>query len=465
MKNPFFLIILFLFITFSWSSCSESDPLPAAEPAWTWVFYLAGDNNLNSWLSADLAELTNSTWRHNILVLLDNSNGVSLYRIHNGTTEQLTAPQLGITEKSSLYNSGDPANLRAFVQWAASNRPAERLALTVGGHGDGWYPTARAIAVDEGSATRIGTVQLAAALQGLELDLLILDACLMATVETAVELSSAVPLLIASPAEIPAYGLDYSTILASLQQVPAADGAQLGKRILQLHPASTYSLIDTARLGSVVNNGLFIKLTNRLSDPLLRATVYSNCTKYSGAYPDQYVELPELARRSGAQQLESALLECITPADPAKQLSIYWPRWDGQLDPRYATNLAFSRITGWGAWLQQFRQLPPGEPENNRWESAQLLAGSTNLAATLSDSFDRDWLKLHTTAQQQLTVALQQPDDRITLQLYRPGKTAPLLCGSAAGDGQLQTNLNAGQWWIRVSGTAAVSYRLDLLLQ
>ncbi len=86
---------------------------------------------------------------------------------------------------------GDPQTLKDFITWGKSNYPAGKYALVIAGHGDGW----KQIGLDPSSpgwrqeydALYMG--ELTTALQGQSFDLIALDACMMAAVEVAWQLT------------------------------------------------------------------------------------------------------------------------------------------------------------------------------------------------------------------------------------------------------------------------------------
>lgn len=473
MRGIFFLFFtIILLITVSAAGCAENTPDDAGNPSWTWIFYLAGDNSLSSALQTDFEELYAVPWAQTIIVLRDSTQGVSLYKIKDGQTNRLYAPELNISAKTTVFDSGSPENLRAFLHWACSNWPADRMALTVGGHGDGWFPAVRrAIASDDGSGTRIGTDRFIDALQGFRFDLIVLDLCLTGTVETAYSLTDATGQLVASPELIPEYGLNYTGVLSSLQQNPVTDGAALARRIVDLHPGSTMTAIDTAALKRIIDNGAVPDMTAALSDPGLRSNISASVTRYTVDGFAVYADLVDLAGRCNLFQLRDDLLAALHTTHSNKRVSIYWPRYAGQLDSRYATNLPFCTATGWGDWIK--KSLNPTNAEadetaNNRWDTAGNVSVSTNLQRMFADSFDEDWAGITLPAGGQITATVSPAISGVRLELYRDGKTGISLCAVNSSTTQLQTNLSAGVYRLCVRRDTAddtpTAYQLQLSL-
>ncbi|MBM4429812.1 MAG: hypothetical protein FJ026_05605, partial [Chloroflexi bacterium] len=108
---------------------------PMAE--WTFMVYLAGDNNLSDAGDTDLAEMraVGSTDKVHIVAEFDNAGRRGTRRYHiqrDGVKERVES--LGETD------SGDPQVLLNFVDWAAANFKARRYALILWNHGGGWEP-------------------------------------------------------------------------------------------------------------------------------------------------------------------------------------------------------------------------------------------------------------------------------------------------------------------------------------
>ena len=114
----------------------------ATQAKWTFMVYMAGDNNLDGAALRDIAEMARagSTKDVNILVQLD--------RIEDNLTRRFRITQGGgfktdCIESFGDTNTGDPQILYDFVKWAADNHPADRYALILWNHGSGWWEDAK----------------------------------------------------------------------------------------------------------------------------------------------------------------------------------------------------------------------------------------------------------------------------------------------------------------------------------
>lgn len=281
---------------------------------WTFMVYLAGDNNLSSAGDTDLAEMrqVGSTADVNIVAQFDNAGplGTRRYRIQK---DGLAEPVETLPET----DSGSPDTLLDFVKWAHAAYPADRYALVLWNHGGGWEPTemdrvarsasalaytgresvqraasplrrtlfrsslhrifglaspdARAICSDDGSGHSLDTVELGAVLAqicqviGRPLDLLGMDACLMSNLEVAYQARPYAACLVASEETEPNAGWPYDAVLARLAAAPQITAPELAVTIVQ---AYHQYYTDQNYPGAVTQSALDLSKIDLLTRPL-----------------------------------------------------------------------------------------------------------------------------------------------------------------------------------------------------
>lgn len=281
----------------------------APKAKWTFMVYLAGDNNLSFAGDKDLEEMrrVGSTAQINIVTEFDNAAG-------RGTTRHLI--QKGgndVRQDLGETDSGSPTVLLDFIRWARLEYPADRYALVLWNHGGGWGPAEmdriargvgaadysareapvrsasplgraffrttveriyqlssaeeRAICSDDGSGHSLDTIELGHVLAqtvdilGQKLDLLGMDACLMNTLEVAYQARPYVEYLVGSEENEPGDGWDYEAVLRKLTAKPAISPAELATHIVKSYiqfyiatgstDAITQSALDLSRLDSI----------------------------------------------------------------------------------------------------------------------------------------------------------------------------------------------------------------------
>ncbi len=251
--------------------------------SWTFMVYLAGDNDLSAAGIEDLDQMrrVGSTERVNLLAQFDNAGdrGTLRYRIgKDGKGEKEWT--LGETD------SGSPEVLVDFVRWARTSYPATRYGLVLWNHGGGWepaeidrlargvgsagfttreasiraaspcrrlmfrpalerllgqQPATRAICSDDGSGHSLDTVELGRALGqirgilGQPIDLLGMDACLMSNIEVAVQAAPHARFLVASEELEPADGWPYDRALSPLASRPGISSAELAAHLVEAY--------------------------------------------------------------------------------------------------------------------------------------------------------------------------------------------------------------------------------------
>jgi hypothetical protein len=264
--------------------------------SWTIMVYLAGDNNLDDAGVADLTEMktVGTTDQINIVAQFDRQAAgaqTRRYLITKGSSlEKDAVESLGET------NTGDPAVLIDFAQWAIKNYPAQRYILVIWNHGNGWDDediyhaarhdlglnivrrgentgdgiggksvsirrvrvvggpkfhralfrptitralTTRAIAYDDNAEDFLDNVELQKVLAAIrkrlsrKLDLLGMDACLMSMAEIGYQLRDHVALTVGSEETEPGDGWPYNSILRDLAKKPQMSARDLSSLIVR----------------------------------------------------------------------------------------------------------------------------------------------------------------------------------------------------------------------------------------
>lgn len=219
-------ILLLLLLT----SCFGSGSIAT----WTIMVYMDGDNNLGAILPNDLYEMTQvgSTREITIIVQTDTQTATAKrYKVEkNGVV---------LLQDIGEANMADPATLKDFVSFAASNYPSTYYALILWDHGNGWKSPSldlngqtpvlrRSIFIDatNNATTPTLNAQVSKAIAdgassaGISIDVLGIDACMMATIEAAYEFRKSAWILVASQESVQANGWNYTDLLTRLTSNP-----------------------------------------------------------------------------------------------------------------------------------------------------------------------------------------------------------------------------------------------------
>ncbi len=198
----------------------------------TLLVYLMAENSLTGDLQADFDEIkvaaSSLSDDVRLFVYFDNSDATrlpTLYQYH---------PYKGELIENVVYAfendvcSSDTTVLGKVLDVIFNDYPTESMDIVMGSHADGWIRNKeksapnRIIGVDNGKntysnniTTTIEIEELAELLERMpvKVDRLMFDACLMQCVEVAYALRNSADWIIASPAEIPAYGAPYDKVV------------------------------------------------------------------------------------------------------------------------------------------------------------------------------------------------------------------------------------------------------------
>lgn len=231
----------------------------------TVMVYMCGTDleSKSGMATADLEEMVNATLGSNINIILETggasnwqnqiikSNTNQRYRVKQGGLETLDA-------KVGKRSMVDPSTLSDFIRFSASEYPADRYILVLWDHGGG---SLTAYGYDElfpGDSMSLDEINRALKDGGVKFDIIGFDACLMATLETALVAEQYGDYLVASEAVEPGTGWYYTNWLSALSDNPAIDSLDLGKQILDDYvkmsgdAQTTLSMTDLAELSGTV---------------------------------------------------------------------------------------------------------------------------------------------------------------------------------------------------------------------
>jgi hypothetical protein len=230
---------------------TDTGPPPTIDPElpeWTFMVYLAADNNLEASALTDLNEMevAGSTDQVNILVELDRAHGYSSadgdwtgarrYRVEaDSNRNHITSP---VAVDLGEVDSGAPGTFIDFIRWGVETYPAKRYAFVIWNHGWGWSITSglKGVASDDHSGSELtvaggeyeAILQAATEITGAPIALLGMDACLMASWEVARVSADFGSVFVASQATEALDGWAFDTALSDLIAEPEMSAGQLG---------------------------------------------------------------------------------------------------------------------------------------------------------------------------------------------------------------------------------------------
>lgn len=242
--------IMFLIVaTCSFFACSKDDDTPPVVSPYaesrTVMVYMVAENSLSPNATTDVQEMlvgmNNDTLNVNdrLVIYLDDVKSPRIYVVDKTTKKTLLSDLTPVITYEEDVNSASAEQLGAFVDYVKTHYPAESYGLVMWSHASGWVPSSydgdrsgetssmrKAFGVDNGKniSTKYGgnnghqmeIADMASVLEGETFDFIFFDACVMQTIEVAYELRHLADYLIASPAEIPAPGANYKTMMRAM---------------------------------------------------------------------------------------------------------------------------------------------------------------------------------------------------------------------------------------------------------
>ena len=404
MKYKYAIIFVLVILSITLTGCFDP-PVPNI-PEWTVMIYLDADNNLESAGIDDIneMEMVGSSSDVNIVVQVDRipysvlaannqgyaddtSNGDWTNNRRYYITQDFDPYQISSDLKSDLgeLNMGDPQTLVDFANWAITEYPAKKYLLVIWNHGGGFRSpayTTKDIAWDDTSGgDKITMSELEYALSaisaqiGKNIDIVGMDACLMAMTEVAYQIKDYADILVTSEENEPSDGWPYDTILAQLVSNPLMSPKQLAGDIVDKYIYSypfndvTQSAIDLSHIDTLATQLSNLALAI-MSDTLTPKNVYINAAYYSQHYGDpDFIDLYDFCNKIFyySNNLEVKTIALIVQqtlsnftvinsgyngwnVSGSKGLSIYFPWYYAYNSNKYS-NTNFAQDTFWDEML------------------------------------------------------------------------------------------------------------------
>jgi len=363
--------------------------------------YMAADNELNPYGRLnDLKEIQRAQKSENAWPVAvqfhspkeDDKNRPGVISLSFKQGRELTRQQ----EIKSI-NTGDPAHLLDFLHWAGEAIDCLQPSLIIWGHGTGPLDgekasdfVTKAVAFDYSEADALTTEELSSTLKkflrGKRFSILGFDACYMASVEVAFELSSICDVYVGSQSRVPEIGWPYELVMNELSINQPTKACNIAKLIcsnfLSLYSKekkACISALDTAELPALVNamRNLTDCLLSQISKPETFMAIYrarSKTTFFGDADKSNFIDLLGFvtnlskmfkaddaivtAAETVADNIHRTVLSNQTQGfNAAGGISILFPLnpLTEIIENRYSM-LAFNSKTGWHQLLNAFHK-------------------------------------------------------------------------------------------------------------
>ena len=364
---------------------------------WTVLAYMNADNDLEPYLVEDLNEMevAGSTEKVNIVVQMDRHPGYDAssgdwndtrrYRVEKD--EAMRQMDSRLLEDLGERDMGQEQTLSDFLLWGLEKFPARRYQVVLSGHGDGWQGISQDF-TDQND--RLTMTELSVGLgafvseRGSPIDVLELDVCYLAMLETDWALRDDADFIVASEDIDPSAGQRYDLYLGELLKDPGMTPRQLSEKLIEAfreayaaggyYPQDsetfTQSAVETAQLASVAAalDGLCAVFEGNLTALAPSMTAARNGVETYGK--PEYIDLYDFVRRlrdlSALDDLNAtadAVLAAVNASVVANAhgtlrpqshgISIYFPAQSYSYKPAYS-ELAFSLEHAWNGLLKAY---------------------------------------------------------------------------------------------------------------
>ncbi len=242
MKKWLSLCLVVLLAFSSLPVIAEESAEAAEKAAWTVMIYLCGTDleSKNGMATENLLEISKTLANQQVNVLIETGGAKAWstkeklgFDIATDRLQRYKYDENGFTlvEERPLSNMAQTETLTEFIRWGQENYPADRYMLTIWDHGGG---SMEGVILDELHNSAVMSLEdLGRALDdaNVPLELLFMDTCLMATIETCAVVDGQTRYLVASEETVPGYGGNYKGWLQYLFDNPECDSARLGRVI------------------------------------------------------------------------------------------------------------------------------------------------------------------------------------------------------------------------------------------
>ncbi len=242
MKKWLSLCLVVLLAFSSLPVIAEESAEAAEKAAWTVMIYLCGTDleSKNGMATENLLEISKTLANQQVNVLIETGGAKAWstkeklgFDIATDRLQRYKYDENGFTlvEERPLSNMAQTETLTEFIRWGQENYPADRYMLTIWDHGGG---SMEGVILDELHNSAVMSLEdLGRALDdaNVPLELLFMDTCLMATIETCAVVDGQTRYLVASEETVPGYGGNYKGWLQYLFDNPECDSARLGRII------------------------------------------------------------------------------------------------------------------------------------------------------------------------------------------------------------------------------------------
>ncbi len=178
-----------------------------------------------------------------------------------------------LEQELPLQSMADPETLSDFIRWGTQAYPAKKYALVLWGHGDGAKTGILNDELFDNDVMILDELRQALNDGGVFFEALLLDACMMANLETACAVQKNAAWMIASEEMVPGRGTAVDNWLQELYNYPRQNGKMLGRNICEM-TQNAYANTDDEQSNSIITCSVIdlskIDRVNALADQFFK---------------------------------------------------------------------------------------------------------------------------------------------------------------------------------------------------
>lgn len=301
----------------------QCDPITAN---WNIMVYIAADDALAGFAVESLRQLRRNA-SSNVVVTaqfdVDGKRNIPRY-FFDGDPKKMGPLDENVKDTITVKtNMADPCALGEFIDWAYSQQPAKRYALVLWGHGPELLLENFVTPGTQKEKTFLTPLDLKTALaqsqklkqEKRKLDILVIDACNMSMMETALEVQDYVRFLIASQEDVPDFSFSYESLLGAFREATTeediialcknAPGSYIAAYLdfirtqqeeIDNITLSSFSLANAAQTAELVKQ-LAADLMKSINDPLIPQAVIAARADSKSFVGGLYVDLFDFCSR------------------------------------------------------------------------------------------------------------------------------------------------------------------------
>lgn len=376
--------LLFLLSFFIVGSCWAA----RAKRPWTFIAYIAADNNLNPEADINIAQMVKASATQNIYIV------VYLNIKRSGEekrTQKLIIQDGKITTENIIpaQDSGDENTLIKALIWGVTEFPSDHIFVDIWNHGSGSLNRKmhemyqhRGVCYDDSTGHYLNDLNLKHAfdimvnqyLGGNKIDIVAFDACLMADIEIAFTLMPYAHYLVSSQETVPGTGFNYTALLTPFaktnpEAITVAKNLVASYETQYKNSGQSYTLsainLDkfnpivsyTNTIAQLLNKFLLADQTDAFYDTITQSVSPKNCLHFEeptyidlySFYSNLYKNISSMGLGANQQaQIKSALRNALSlmsqvifanvksyDVATARGLSIYFADNNDGIEPSY----------------------------------------------------------------------------------------------------------------------------------